>query len=184
MLQLDDTPIFPYLHLGLGFDSPSGKELADVSVCCVTFGLFLFTLFPGCFAEIRGNLGWYFTSGRLTYLSTFALDGQILFTVRLIGANTVPLLTAIVGVTLAIVVYDKVILVEAFSHNVFVAVFVDFFVKIMSIVDLVRIKGLLARLAKGSKFFELCSLVDLRHDGLIIESLWKGEGSIGLKIRD
>jgi hypothetical protein len=43
---------------------------------------------------------------------------------------TIPLFSAIVGVSLAIVVYNKVILVQPAPNHLFVALFVDFIVQL------------------------------------------------------
>lgn len=80
--------------------------------------------------------------------------------VRVILADAVPVLAAVVGVALAIVVDNEVVLVETLAYKLLVAVLVDLVVEI-HVVDAVVVEGLLARLLEGSQLGELGPVVDL-----------------------
>jgi hypothetical protein len=57
---------------------------------------------------------------------------------------TIPLFSAIVGVSLAIVVYNKVVLVQPAPNHLFVALFVDFIVQLFLFGHFVRGQACLA----------------------------------------
>lgn len=69
----------------------------------------------------------------LTRLATFASEqvttvAFIVLRVRVICLNPIPLLTTIVGVSFAIIVNDKVILVKTIADNLLVLILVDLLV--------------------------------------------------------
>jgi len=101
----------------------------------------------------------------LTRLAVLATADDFILTLRLVHGNTVPLLTAVVGVAFAVVIHNEVILVETVSNNLLVAVFIDFLVEILDVLDLVRVELLLAGLAERPQLRELGALVDFRHAG-------------------
>lgn len=80
--------------------------------------------------------------------------------------DAVPIFSAVVGITLAIVVDNEVVFVQTVSYNGLVAVLINLLVQIFNIIDLVRVKSLLAGLSQGSQLRQLCSFVEFWHAGL------------------
>jgi hypothetical protein len=122
--------------------------LGDVPVVGVSFRLLFFALFFGCVLT-DGSAGMYYRpyhgeSGRGLTLAHLAAHRYALVALGLIHLLAVPLLAAVVGISFAVVVDDKVILVEAVSDNLLVLVLIDLLVKVVGIGNLVRVKRLLA----------------------------------------
>jgi hypothetical protein len=90
----------------------------------------------------------------------FALQGNILAVAAVVLAIILPFLASIVGITLTIVVYDKVVLVEATSHHLLVSVLVNLIVNGTLIFNLV---GFETRLSGGSLSPKLGECRAVRH---------------------
>lgn len=93
-------------------------------------------------------------------------DSVIFLTVVFVGLDAIPLLAAVVGVALAVVIDNEVIFFEPVTNNLLVAGLVNLIVEIGDLVDLVGVKGLLARLAKSTELGEPGPVVGLRHGGV------------------
>lgn len=79
--------------------------------------------------------------------------------------DAVPLLAAVVGIALAVVVDDKVVLVETVADDLLILVLVDLLVEVVSVLHLVRVELFLARLAQGAQLGELVALGGAGHVG-------------------
>jgi hypothetical protein len=92
---------------------------------------------------------------------------ELLFAVRgILVRDAIPLLPTVICIALSVVVHNEVIFVQSFAHNLLVLIFVDLFIQVLHIVDLIRVESLLAGQAEGLELGKLgASLGSLPHVG-------------------
>lgn len=111
---------------------------------------------------------------RTCFAGAPAQSNLVGFAVRIVPLEAIPVLTPVIGIALAIVVDDEVVLVQAFAYKLLVAILINLVENIIDLVNLIVVKGLLARLAQGAQFCKPSLVVDLWHGEEGTFNRWSG----------